>query len=118
MSTAPTTNAALDIQKAAFSLLQCEVNLQADRLFPARIPSSAWLKLYEELGEVIKKPHDAGEWGDVFILLLDLSKMHGIEIVSAVRDKMEVLEHRVWTTTATGTYQHVPGEHVTLKEGD
>lgn len=109
MSTLNIREAALDIQKASVSLLQLEVTTMADRLFPNRTPSKAWLKLYEELGEVIKKPGDADEWGDVFILLLDLSRMNGIDIVSAVHDKMAILENRVWTQTATGTYQHIPG---------
>ena len=91
--------------------LQQKIHDQANRLFPKRTPTSAWLKLYEELGEVIKDPNNPDEWGDIFILLFDLAKIHGIDIRQAVQSKMETLEHRVWLETPTGTYQHIPGEY-------
>lgn len=88
------------------SELQDMVNSQADRLFPKRTPPKAFLKLFEELGETIKKPEDDDEWADVFLLLLDLSKMHNIDIAAAVVKKMAINDGRVWTETTTGTYQH------------
>ena len=89
------------------SSVQREVHNHANRVFPHRQPAKAWLKLFEELGEVIKDPTNAQEWADVFYLLFDLSEQNGINIVAALRDKMPILERRVWTETPTGTYQHV-----------
>ncbi len=87
--------------------LQTDVNVQADRLFPHRTPAKAFMKLYEELGEVIKQPEDASEWADVFIMLLDLTKMFKINnLEEAIRGKMLINENRTWTESPTGTLQH------------
>lgn len=93
--------------------VQDEVNQLANKLFPARTPARAFLKLYEELGEVIKDPSNPDEWADVFILIFDLSRMFGINIREAIKNKSEVLVSRVWRETSTGTYQHIPGMSVT-----
>ncbi len=87
--------------------LQNRVHAMSDRLFPNRDVKRAFLKLFEELGEVIRNPRDPKEWADVFILMLDLSKHYGVHIESAVDEKCAELEHRVWVETETGTYQHV-----------
>ncbi len=106
----------VDFEPGEIAQLQQDIHDQANRLFPKRTPSKAWLKLYEEMGEVIKDPNNPDEWGDVFILLFDLAKIHGIDIRVAVEQKMEILDGRTWVETPTGTYQHVPayhaGEHV------
>lgn len=95
--------------------LQDQVHAMSDRLFPNRDVKRAFLKLFEELGEVIRNPRDPKEWGDVFILMFDLSRHYGVDIKQAVTEKSADLEHRVWTETETGTYQHVPG--VRVQEG-
>jgi hypothetical protein len=96
-----------DVKSVTLARLQSLVFGQANVLFPKRTQSKAFLKLYEELGEVIKNPSDPLEWADVFIMLLDLSKMNNIDVVSAILHKMQINQERVWTETPTGTYQHV-----------
>lgn len=106
------------IAKAGFPsdivLLQDRVHAMSDRLFPNRDVKRAFLKLFEELGEVIRNPRDPKEWADVFILMLDLSRHYGVGIEQAVDDKCAELETRVWVETETGTYQHVPGARVVV----
>jgi NTP pyrophosphatase (non-canonical NTP hydrolase) len=87
--------------------MQTQVVQWADAAFPHRQPWMAFLKLYEEIGEVVRKPHAAGEWADVFIMLVDLAHMHGIrDIGRAVEEKMAINRARKWHHTATGTMQH------------
>lgn len=87
-----------------------EVVQWANSVFPNRKPQSALLKLFEETGELVKDPSDAGEYADIFIMLLDLADMHGVDVVKAIRDKLALNRQRTWTTTATGTLQHVVGD--------
>ncbi|TXG97711.1 MAG: DUF550 domain-containing protein [Nevskiaceae bacterium] len=87
--------------------LQNDVHEMANKLFPHRKQSSAFLKLYGEVGEVIDNPTDPGEWADVFILLLDLARINGIDVEQAVRDKMRILQKREWEVNPVfGTFQH------------
>lgn len=95
--------------------LQDQVHAMSDRLFPNRDVKRAFLKLFEEMGEVIRNPRDPKEWGDVFILMFDLSKHYGIDVKRAVIEKSAILEGRVWTETETGTYQHIPGIKVEVR---
>ena len=87
-----------------------EVVQWANSVFPNRKPQSALLKLFEETGELVKDPSDAGEYADIFIMLLDLADMHGVNVVKAIRDKLALNRQRTWITTATGTLQHVVGD--------
>lgn len=88
-------------------IMQQLVVLWADATFPNRTPQSAFMKLFEEIGEVIRSPRDAGEWADLFIMQVDLCKMYGIvDIGKAVADKMTVNAHRSWTISGSGTFQH------------
>ena len=84
-----------------------EVVQWANSAFPDRKPQSALLKLFEETGELVKDPSDASEYADIFIMLLDLADMHGVDVVKAIRDKLALNRQRTWTKTATGTLQHV-----------
>ena len=87
--------------------LQLAIFTQANHLFPNRTPSKAFMKLYEEMGEVIKKPTDRLEWADVIILILDLAKIYGVtDLQEAVIEKMAINQNRTWVETATGTMQH------------
>lgn len=90
--------------------LQDKVHAWANETFPYRTPAIAWLKLFEELGEVIKNPEDPLEWADVFILLLDLASMHEVSIPEACMDKMVINSARDWVVGPTGVMQHVEGE--------
>lgn len=88
-------------------IIQRLVTLWADGQFPNRTPQQAFMKLFEEIGEVIRSPREAGEWADIFIMLVDLCQMYGItDIGQAIEDKMKVNSHRQWTASDTGTMQH------------
>jgi hypothetical protein len=89
--------------------LQREVFEFAEKTFGPGREDAAWKKLFEELGEVLKKPRDPDEWGDVFILLFDLATIYGVSVDEATRGKLAIIAARVWNRTETGTFQHVPG---------
>jgi NTP pyrophosphatase (non-canonical NTP hydrolase) len=88
--------------------LTAEVVAWADSRFPDRTSQSAFLKLFEEIGELIKNPRSPGEYADVVIMLLDLANMHGVQMTQAIRDKLAILHDRKeWAQTETGVFQHV-----------
>lgn len=88
--------------------IQESVHAWANRQFPRREPSIAWMKLFEELGEVIRDPTDALEWADVFIVLFDLARIYGVrDLEQAIKDKMAINEKRTWSTSRTGVMVHV-----------
>ena len=78
----------------------------ADEAFPDRQPSSAMLKLFEEIGELVRDPSNASEYADICIMLFDLANMHGVDLTQAICDKMLVNKSRRWKQTASGTMQH------------
>lgn len=85
-----------------------QVNDVADSLFPNRSDASILLKLFEELGELVKKPDDPDEHADVFILLLDFASRHGVDVEKAVLSKLSVLPDREWKlNVGTGVMQSV-----------
>lgn len=89
--------------------LQNQIHAFAEETFGPGREDAAWKKLFEEIGETLKNPRDPGEWADIFIVLLDLAKMYGVDVGSASVAKMAVNRARVWTKTETGVMQHVPG---------
>ena len=97
------TPAAITVQD-----LQLQVFGFAEATFGAGREDAAWKKLFEELGEVLKKPRDPEEWGDIFILLFDLAAIYGVRVDEATISKLAKIRDRVWTRTETGTFQHVP----------
>ena len=82
----------------------------ADQVFPDRNIQSAALKLYEEIGEMLRNPASEDEHADIYIMMFDLSRMYNIDIASAVRKKMAVNRTRTWHKTETGTLQHSTDE--------
>lgn len=78
----------------------------ANKVFPDRQPASALLKLFEEVGELVRNPDSPGEYADICIMLFDLANMHNIDLADAIRTKMNINRDRVWTLTKNGTMQH------------
>lgn len=78
----------------------------ADEVFPDRTMQSAALKLYEEIGEMLRNPSSEDEHADIYIMMFDLSRMYGIDVAAAVRRKMARNRMRSWRKTETGTLQH------------
>lgn len=90
--------------------LQRRVHAWANDALPGRQVDAAWKKLFEELGEVLRNPRDPGEWGDVFILLMDLATIYGVAVDVAVETKLAINCGRTWELTETGVYQHVESD--------
>lgn len=93
--------------------LQREIGEWADSVFPDRTIQSAALKLYEEIGEMLRDPASEDEHADIYIMMLDLSRMYNIDVAGAVRRKMARNRMRSWAKTATGTLQHTEETAVT-----
>ena len=100
-------------QKRAYSTgtiadVQKLISGWADRTFPDRTIGEAILKLKKELAELDTASYlDAGEFADVAILLFDVAHLSGIDISTAVENKMAINERRVWQRLEDGTHQHV-----------
>lgn len=84
----------------------------ADKVFPQRTQQSALLKMYEEIGELVKNPKSPDEYADICIMLFDLARMNGVNVAQAIEHKMYVNEHRTWRETEAGTMQHLSDNEV------
>jgi NTP pyrophosphatase (non-canonical NTP hydrolase) len=93
----------------SLSVMQQATVEWANSAFPNRSAGSAFLKMFEELGELVKKPRSAEEYADVLIMLLDLAHMHGLDyeaLYRALIAKLEINYQRTWLQTGTGVFQH------------
>ena len=82
----------------------------ANHVFPNRTAQSGFLKLYEELGEVLASPYNKDEWADVFILILDIMATYHIDmdgIQKAIDEKMMVNINRKWDKNEIGVMKHI-----------
>lgn len=80
----------------------------ANAVFPNRDAPATFVKLFEEIGEIIKSPSDGLEYADVLILLFDLALMHGVaDLEEKIERKMKMNKSRVWEKSQTGTYHHL-----------
>jgi NTP pyrophosphatase (non-canonical NTP hydrolase) len=86
--------------------LAVEVYAWAQQAFPDRTLGSMALKMYEEIGEMLKDPRDPLEFADVMILLLDHAVRHGINIEDAVQRKLIINRQRSWKVNASGAMSH------------
>jgi NTP pyrophosphatase (non-canonical NTP hydrolase) len=83
--------------------------------FPNRTRQSMFLKMFEELGEVIaEKPgtpeHDL-EVADLFILLFDYVRMTNVDVTNAVAAKLKINRLREWEIDPeTQVMRHVSDE--------
>ena len=100
-------NARLIGQKHAdIDVLAEEVTKWADQAFPHRTDASMFLKMYEEIGEVIHSGGDRLEVADLFILILDYAKRKNIVLRDAIGEKLEINRNRDWKLNADGTMSH------------
>lgn len=83
-----------------------EVTKWADQAFPNRTDASMFLKMYEEIGEVIRSGGDRLEVADLFILILDYAKRKNITLRYAIGEKLEINRNRDWKLNADGTMSH------------
>ena len=94
----------------SISDLQTEIAEWANKTFPDRTPKNALIKMMvDEIPELIGGGlNDPLELADVAILLLDVAYLQGVDIGSAIREKMEINRGRKWKIDAdTGIAQHV-----------
>ena len=87
-----------------------EIAGQSLRLFPDCGPAGHLQKLQAEAQEAVQAPQDITEYADCYITLTAAAMKAGFtpgQLVQAIRDKMDVLETRVWEKTPDGAYQHV-----------
>lgn len=90
-----------DIDQLAMDVFQW-----ADSVFPGRTDNSMYVKIFEELGEVIRSDGDRLEVADIFILLLDYAKRKNINLGAAIREKLGINENREWKINRNGTMSH------------
>lgn len=83
-------------EKMNIDELADEVYRWADKRFPDRDSSQCWEKLKEEVDELFKAPTDGREYADVFILLLDLAAMNGIDLETVILTKLEINKMSDW----------------------
>lgn len=101
--------AQMDNNLDKLSVLQMATVEWANFAFPNRTAGSAFLKMFEEMGELVRKPDSPEEYADIFIMLLDLASMHKIDaeqLYKAVVAKLTVNFQRQWLQTTTGVFQH------------
>lgn len=80
----------------------------ANRAIPNRTKTSTVRKLMAEMGELADSDFaDPSEFADVLICLYDLASLAGVDLSSAVVDKVEVNALRNWVQQKNGTYQHI-----------
>lgn len=92
--------------------IQQEVKDWADRVYPTRTAHGALTKLMlEEIPEFALNQHDPGEYADLVILVLDIATLNGIDVATAVRDKMMKNWNRDWRVDPeTGLMRHTNDE--------
>lgn len=80
----------------------------ADALFPHRTAQTMFLKLYEEVGEMVRDPNDREEVADAIIMLMDHLSRIGGDVAVDVPMKLEKNLHRKWRIDPdTGVGYHV-----------
>lgn len=79
----------------------------ANHAIPNRTKTSTIRKLMAETGELADSDFaDPSEFADVLICLYDLASLAGVDLSTAVADKVEVNANRNWVQQTNGTYQH------------
>jgi NTP pyrophosphatase (non-canonical NTP hydrolase) len=94
---------------ASLQQLQSDVVSWANEIFPHRTPQQGFLKLFEEIGEVLQEPRNKYEWADVFIMLLDIADRYNIsgdDLVNAIQEKMDINRDRRWSENEIGVMKH------------
>lgn len=90
--------------------VQDDIVQWANLVFPNRTVQSGFLKLYEEMGEVLANPYNKEEWADVFILILDIMATYDIDmdgIGKAIEEKMIINLKRKWDKNDIGVMKHI-----------
>ena len=88
--------------------LQDEITEWLAIQYPNRTPMDVLIKFLEEVAELFKDPQSKDEQADLLILMLDLARLTGIDILQAGFDKMAINRSREWIIDPkTGIMSHV-----------
>lgn len=81
----------------------------ADRAFPNRTITNALQKMvFEEIPEFMLNQSDTSELADIGILLYDIAQMSGVNLETAMREKMVINNLRKWEVNpVTGLMSHI-----------
>jgi FAD/FMN-containing dehydrogenase len=94
-----------------FAFIQKINHEVADHLFPHRTDQTMFLKLYEEVSEIVRNPGSADEIADVIIMLLDHASRHNVNAAHAVLLKLSTNLNRAWEIDPiTGVAHHIKPE--------
>lgn len=99
-----------DDESVSVAFIQGEVVEWADgTIGKDRTYNNAIQKLVmEELPELLLDPESPTEWADVAIIVLDLAHLAKIDIVKAIRTKLEINRKRTWgKNEKTGLVHHI-----------
>jgi len=85
-----------DAPRDGFAVLSAEVLSWQSATFPHRTPHSITEHLRREAEELAKEPGDAEEMADVGLLLIAAADASGVDLVAAIRAKLEKNKLRKW----------------------
>lgn len=79
----------------------------AERLFPHRTSTTMFLKLYEEIGELVSNPDSGEELADIAIMILDHAERINYNLGRGVLEKLQKNLQRKWVMDIrTGIFSH------------
>lgn len=79
--------------------------------FPKSTPQSCFAHLQKEVAELAENVTNEGEIADCVFLLLDLCQRAGIDVVAALRRKLEIAKSRKWgEPDEQGVVEHIRDE--------
>jgi NTP pyrophosphatase (non-canonical NTP hydrolase) len=89
--------------------LQGEIESWLAGVYPDRSQQDVLIKFLEEVAELFKNPNDSEEIADLLILLLDLARFAGVDLLTAGYEKLAINRSRQWQVDPkTGIMHHVP----------
>lgn len=95
-------------RRESFAELCADILAWQAATFPHRTPSSITEHLRREATELAKEPGDAEEMADVGLLLIAAADASGVDLMSAMRAKLEKNKRRTWgAPDAQGVVSHV-----------
>jgi hypothetical protein len=90
------------------STISKDVAEWAEKTFPNQTPKSKAEHLVDEAKELAEKPGDMEEMADVFLLLVHIAYMQGVNLLEAARKKLEINRKRQWgPADERGVHKHV-----------
>lgn len=97
----------------ALTDLQLYVVEWAGKTFPGQTAKSKADHLLDEARELADAPADGEEMADVFLLLLHIAHMGGVDLMEEARKKLAKNQARQWSAPDDrGVYHHVGTEEV------